>query len=181
MSEQNSVSATIERLGPVGMITLRGDLENTSLQEAAKAATGSDFPATRRIMRNDDSHAIGWMSPDEVLLMVPYGEKDKVLADLDKALVDVLHLAVDVSDARARFAIKGNGAREVLAKGAPVDMSPSAFTEGQLRRTRLGQLAAAFWMTGADGFELVTFRSVGDYVETWLQMAAKEGSSPAFF
>jgi len=181
MSEHHIASPSVTRLGPVGMITLRGDHEDARLREAAMAATGTDFPGPRGISRRDDTHALGWMSPDELLLIVPYEEKDAVLAGLAARLGEVLHLAVDVSDARARFAISGKGAREVLAKGAPVDMAPSAFSEGQLRRTRLGQLAAAFWMTGADAFELISFRSVGDFVESWLTTAAQEGSSPAFF
>ncbi|MHA1127411.1 MAG: sarcosine oxidase subunit gamma, partial [Alphaproteobacteria bacterium] len=78
------------------------------------------------------------------------------------------------------FLIERQGAREVLAKGAPVDLSPEAFGTGDLRRSRIGQLAAAFWMTGDESFELVCFRSVGAFMFDWLSNAAREGSLPEY-
>ena len=89
-------------------------------------------------------------------------------------------MAVNVSDARAVFLIEGQGAREVLAKGAPVDLSPEAFGVDDLRRSRIGQLAAAFWMTEDEVFELVCFRSVGAFMFDWLSNAAREGSLPEY-
>ena len=87
---------------------------------------------------------------------------------------------IDVSDARALFRIDGPGAREVLAKGAPVDLSPAAFGPGDFRRTRLGQVACAFWTPDGTSFELVCFRSVAAYVFGLLENAAKPGSEVGY-
>ena len=78
------------------------------------------------------------------------------------------------------LSVAGQGARELIAKGAPVDMSPQAFGTGDLRRTRIGQVAAAFWL-GDDGFTLVCFRSVGAYVFDWLKASAAEGARPGLY
>ena len=91
------------------------------------------------------------------------------------------HLVADVSDARAVIALSGAGAREVLAKGAPVDMAQDRFGPAEIRRTRLGQVAVAFWMTGPETFELVCFRSVAGFVFDWLTVAAQPGSLPEHF
>jgi sarcosine oxidase subunit gamma len=69
----------------------------------------------------------------------------------------------------------------VLAKGAPVDLAPAAFGVGDFRRTRLGQVAAAFWMPAPDTFELMCFRSVAGYVADWLANAARPGSLAGYF
>lgn len=89
-------------------------------------------------------------------------------------------MAVNVSDARATFTLEGQGAREVLAKGAPVDISPAVFGKGEIRRSRIGQIAAAFWTLDGETFEVVCFRSVGAFMFDWLSNAARDGSLPEY-
>ena len=67
---------------------------------------------------------------------------------------------------------------ETDPKGAPADLSPAAFGPGEIRRTRLGQVACAFWQTGPETFELICFRSVGAFVGDWLAAAARRGPLP---
>jgi sarcosine oxidase subunit gamma len=163
--------ATIEEAGLQGMITLRGDLSSKTLQKAVKAATGAAVPQTRRISTSDTG-AVAWMSPDELLLLVPYAEVAEKTATLEEALSGEHALAVNVSDARALFTLSGAGAREVLGKVCPVDFDPAAFTPGDFRRTRMAQVAAAFWMGEEETFHIVCFRSVAQYVFNLLKTSA---------
>jgi sarcosine oxidase subunit gamma len=71
--------------------------------------------------------------------------------------------------------------REVIAKLAPVDMSADAFTPGMVRRTRLAQVAAAFWMDDARTVRVVCFRSVAAYMFGILSMSADESSAVNHF
>ena len=162
-----------------GMITLRGNLSSPQLKAAVSAAVGLDIPAQRKV-NHGPKGGVAWMSPDELLLLVDYDKADAVTAEISTALAGEHHMVVNVSDARAVFLIEGQGAREVLAKGAPVDLSSEAFGAGDLRRSRIGQLAAAFWMIEDEVFELVCFRSVGAFMFDWLSNAAKEGSLPEY-
>lgn len=165
---------------PMGMVTLRGDLADAALRKTVQAATGVEVPALREI-RHAGGNAVAWMSPDELLLLVPYGEAETITAALQAALAGQHHLAINVSDARALFRLAGPGVREVLAKGAPVDLAPGYFEQGMIRRTRIGLLAAAFWMPAPDSFEIVCFRSVAGHMEAWLRHAARAGSLPGVF
>jgi sarcosine oxidase subunit gamma len=113
------------------------------------------------------------MSPDEVLVVLPRADVPGALAALGQALAGVHHLAVDVSDARAVFRVEGPKAAQVIAKLAPADLDRMAPDE--LRRTRVAQVAGAFWRDD-DGFTLVTFRSVAGYVMGILSHAAMPGS-----
>jgi sarcosine oxidase subunit gamma len=168
-------AVAIAARGPLGMVTLRGALASPALADAVRAATGCPVPERRRIVFAGEN-AAAWMSPDELMLFVAPGSPTSVVADLSRALAGEHHLAADVSDARALFRLTGPGARAVLAKGAPVDLTPTAFGPGDFRRTRLGQVAAAFWMPEADTFDLTCFRSVGGFVAEWLATAARPGS-----
>ncbi len=165
--------------GLMGMITLRGDLASAGMAKAVKAATGSPMPAMRQITTGK-SGAAAWMSSDELLLMVDYADADAVVAKISKSLGAAHHLAVNVSDARAVFNLPGDQIRDVLAKGSPADMSNDAFPIGEVRRTRIGQLAVAFWFTDAQNAKLVCFRSVGGHIMRWLENASEIGSEVGF-
>ena len=72
--------------------------------------------------------------------------------------------------------VSGDGAREVLGKLCPVDLSAEAFVPGQFRRTRMAQVAAAFWLDQDGSFHIVCFRSVADYMFSLLSTAAQPQS-----
>lgn len=152
---------------------LRADLSDPAVA-AALFSVGLSVPAVRRVA-GSGARAVLWFAPDEALVLCPRDAAAGLAANLSAAQGETHALVADMSDARAIFAIEGSGARETLARGAPVDLAPAAFGPGDLRRTRLGQVAVAFWCTGPDAFRLVCFRSVADYVGSWLETAAASG------
>ncbi|MCV2866535.1 sarcosine oxidase subunit gamma [Albidovulum sediminicola] len=164
--------AEVAEAGLRGMITVRGDLSSAAMKKAVKAAAGTAVPAARRIEIAGDK-ATAWMSPDELLVMVPYEAAQDTVAALEKALAGEHHLVADVSDARSVFTIQGAKAPEVLMKLCPVDFGTLA--EGEIRRTRAAQVAAAFWKSGAEEFTLVSFRSVAGYVMGLLEVSSRAG------
>ncbi|MCC5975320.1 MAG: sarcosine oxidase subunit gamma [Rubellimicrobium sp.] len=168
-------AVTVRDLGPAGMITLRGDLEDAALQAVCQELTGAAFPE-RRAITGGEHGRIGWMSPDEVLLIMAPEAVADALSRIGTALGGAHHLAVDVSDMRAVIALEGAGARDVLAKVAPVDLRPESLGPGELRRTRLGQVAAAFWIEAEGAITVVCFRSVADYV---FALLARSAADPA--
>ena len=165
----------VREAGLVGMVTIRANLDNADAAKAIKSATGIAVPTQRKITVKNEL-ALGWMSPDELLLVCPHEEADVQVAKLDTRLGDQHHMAVNVSDARAVFDIEGPHAREALAKVCPVDLAAGVFEPGELRRTRLAQVPAAFWMTGPESFRLVCFRSVAAYVFDVLSLGAQDGA-----
>ena len=159
----------------VAMVTLKAELSHKATRAAIKNALGTPAPAPRKI-----ANGVAWMAPDELLIMVPEGDTPQTMIDRLTAEIQAPMLAVDVSDARAVFTLKGNKSREVLAKGAPIDLSPEGFSQGDFRRTRLGQVAVAFWMEGDDEITLVCFASLRHFMFDWLVNAAQKGSLPAY-
>ena len=170
----------IRDAGLMGMITLRGDLGDETLGTAVKAVLGLAMPKPREI-RDGKKGSVAWMSPDELLLIVDYAAAPGMVAALEDRLKGIHTLVVDVSDARAFFTLTGPGVREVIAKGAPADLSPEGLKPGEIRRSRLGQVAAAFWLPEEDTMNVVCFRSVGAFVYSWLCNAAEKNTLPGFF
>ena len=172
----------IRESGLRGMITLRGDLGAEDIRKAATAVTGLDFPGQRRLTGSGEN-GLCWMSPDEVLILLPHGKVGAALATLGQALEGVHHLAVDVSDARAAFTMEGEGGaiRNVLAKLTPADLRPASLPVGEVRRTRLAQVPAAIWFERKDLAHVICFRSVADYVFGLMVNAAEPGSEVGYF
>lgn len=160
-----------------GMLTLRGTLDDAALGAAVKSVTGAALPGLRGAGFAGLSGA-GWMSPDELLLLVPYAEADARCAALHDALSGSHALAVNVSDARALFTLRGAALRDVLAKLTPADLRPAQLAPGTLVRSRLGHVAAAFWFEDEETAHLVCFRSVARYVFDLLSRAADPAAAP---
>ena len=178
MSALNGREATgdvsIRDAGLQGMISLRGDLSDQTLLAACKAATGAEAPGKGQ-MSMAGENGFGWMSPDEALLLVPHNVAVETFTTLNTAMAGSHFLASNVSDARARIIVSGPFADEVIAKLAPADLHPDSFAIGDFRRSRLGQVAAAFWKVDAETFHVICFRSVAEYAFDLLAASAKAG------
>ncbi|PYE84121.1 sarcosine oxidase subunit gamma [Pseudoroseicyclus aestuarii] len=164
---------TVTRRTP-GMVLLRGDLSSDALREAASAVAGAPMPERRQASLSGDT-GILWMSPDEALILLPEGRAAEAARALSQRLEGVHHLALDLSDARAVFEIEGPWLREVLAKLSPADLHPEALPLLEVRRTRLAQVPAAFWIEAEGRARLICFRSVADYVEGLLRRSVEDG------
>lgn len=171
---------SVREMEPQGMITLRGDLASAAVSEVVSEVHGLDLPE-RRAARSLEDRGILWMSPDELLLLLPYAEVPDTEAKIGKLLEGTHSLVADVSDGRSCFELRGGGLREVLAKLAPADLSPAALPVGEVRRTRLGQVPAAFWLRSEASAQVICFRSVARYVFDLLRNAAQPGSAVGFF
>lgn len=170
----------VAEIAGLGMITLRGDLRDPGISGALGGVFGTDGPAIRQIIATD-AGALAWMSPDEALILCPMPEVPARLAALQDALRDQFATVADVSDARAVFEISGPGAREALSKLTPMDLHPGTFGPGEMRRTRLAQVAAAVWMPEPDRIRLICFRSVAQYVADLLHLSAAPGGALRVF
>ncbi len=169
----------VREAGRVGMVTIRGDLGGARFKRDVKSVTGLDVPGQRAII--GDGPRLAWMSPDELLLFCDASEAPSQATALAQALAGSHALAVDVTDARAVFHIEGAACRDVLAKLTPADVAPRRFGPGELRRTRLAQVPAAFHMIDEACVEIVAFRSVAGYVYDLLANAARPGSETGLF
>ena len=162
----------------IGMISLKGDLADKSFKKIITENLDLSLPNARNVSTSSNISII-WMAPDELLVLVDYDQIDQYVKSLEKNLDGQHYLLANVSDARVIFNLKGKGVCEVLAKGTPADMS--VFEVNDVRRSRIGQLAAAFWMVKDDEIKLICFRSVSDYMFDWLKVASAPNSLPGYF
>ncbi len=162
--------ATVTEVTGLGMVLIRADLDRAG--DAIAAAAGVPIPGRGR-MTTDGSRRLGWMSPDELLLILPYPEAAEAVAALTDALSTEHALVLDVSDMRCVFDVGGRKPAQALAKLCPVDFD--GLDRDSLRRTRAAQVACALWRQG-EGWRIIGFRSVRDYLAGVLAAAAAPGT-----
>ena len=113
--------ARITELTDLGMIQIRADLDRAG--DAIAGAAGLAVPAQTSATA-DGSRTLLWMSPDELLLVLPRAETAGALTALTDALATEHSLVLDVSDMRAAFAVVR--AERGAARGRRPDRGHSA-------------------------------------------------------
>ena len=93
----------------------------------------------------------------------------------DPLALDLAGLAAvcDQGDAYAVFAVAGPAARQVLAKGVPIDLDPAVFGLDAVAATLVAHMGVILWRTDA-GYRIAVFRSYAASFRHWLDGAAAE-------
>jgi heterotetrameric sarcosine oxidase gamma subunit len=147
--------------------------KRAALIAAVKDAYGVELPATPARVEGKDI-AFVWNGPEQWLAVAERGNG----RDLERQLKPVLaglSSVVDLSDARVAVRISGPRARDVLAKGVPIDLHPRAFRPGMVAISHASHMSVILWqLDGAPTYELAVFRSFAASFAHWLQQSAAE-------
>jgi heterotetrameric sarcosine oxidase gamma subunit len=165
---------TLAERGGIGLATLAARKgQGSALAEAVQAACGVALPDGARRAAGPDADFIGtgpgqWLAVSERL---PYGSLADHLAVRLKGLASVS----DQSDGRAILRISGPRARDVLAKGLPIDLHPSVFAPGSAATSVIALMGVTLWQVDdAPTYDLAVFRSLAGSFWTWLTDSAAE-------
>ena len=75
----------------------------------------------------------------------------------------------DQSDGYVIFQVSGHRARNVLAKGVPIDLDPEVFDPGRCAVTTIAHIGAIVWQSDdLPTYEIAIFRSFADAFWHWL-------------
>ena len=87
-----------------------------------------------------------------------------------------MHTSVtDVTGGQTVITLRGPSARDVLAKGCPLDLHPLVFQPGDCAQTLLGKANVIIrCVDDSPSYELIVRRSFADYAALWLHDAALE-------
>jgi sarcosine oxidase subunit gamma len=156
-------------------VNLRGNAADPSFLAAVRGAVGVELPTTpNRTSAAGEAKAL-WLGPDEWLLVGPGGRQAEWVSALRRAL-DGQHAAViDWSEARTAIAISGPKARDLMAKGTPLDLHPRAFAPGQCAQSVFAKTTMILdQIDDGPTYELYVLNSFADYLWAWLTRAGEE-------
>jgi len=155
----------------LGRLIVRGHADETAFGAAVHAVLDLPVPTVPNTVAQAGDTRLLWLGPDEWQVQTPDALRASVLAQL-RASLQGLHAAVtDVSDGYAEIVLDHPRAAEVLARGCPLDLHPSAFAVGRCGQTLLGKAGVLLVREGPGRFAITARRSLAAYVFRVLQDA----------
>ena len=143
------------------------------VKAAIRERYGVELPDTPQRVEGKDIAFI-WAGPDQWIAIAERGQNCDIEVEL-KPLLDGLSSVVDQSDARAVVRISGPRARDVLAKGVPIDLHPRAFEANNVAITHASHIGIIFWqIDDVPAYDIAMFRSFADSFAHWLLESSAE-------
>jgi sarcosine oxidase, subunit gamma len=162
-----------------GKIELRGDAGDRVFMTAVGRMLDLLLPGEPNTTAGRGDLTALWLGPDAWLLTCPPDAVAVRIGDLRVALADVHAAITDVSDGRVALRLAGPNARDVLAKGCPLDLHPRAFATGSCAQSLLAKASVLLHLVDEDlrygpSFDVYVARSFAHYLFAWLEDAGRE-------
>jgi sarcosine oxidase subunit gamma len=166
----------------LGHIGVRCDPADSALTDAIERALGGTLPRTPNTFQVAPAeHKVLWLGPDEWLVVTPEGGTGALMLSLRQACGDGFASVVELGSGQTVIEVSGPRAREVIAKGCPLDLHPRAFGPGRCAQSRLARaLVTIAQLDEAPTFELIVRRSFAEYLWQWLLDACRHPVEPRF-
>jgi sarcosine oxidase subunit gamma len=160
-----------------GIVDLRG--EHRSASAAFELAFGFALPAEPNTAASKGKAGAKtrvvalWLGPDEWWVLG--GDPAKLAGKLAKALDGQPATVTEVSESRTCIRVAGPHARDLLAKGCPLDLHPRVFKAGACAQGQLAKASVLIHQVDDEpAYDVYVLRSFAEYLWLWLEDAARE-------
>jgi sarcosine oxidase, subunit gamma len=169
-------SASIVEEPFVAMVDLWVDPLGPGGAAAAEVLGLDALPSTPSTVITFADTAVIWFGPDECLVTANDRAAEALESQLRGAVKEHGGAAVDVSAQRTTVRLRGEHARDVIAKGCSIDLHPKVFGSGAAVQTTLGQAAIVLIPLSDDGtdYRILVRSSFARHLAEWLIDAAEE-------
>ncbi|MFM0505081.1 sarcosine oxidase subunit gamma [Paraburkholderia caffeinilytica] len=149
------------------LVNVRGDTRDAAFVSAVESVIGCQPPEKANTIARGHGYDMLWLGPDEWLVRSAMAHDAARTAPLQTklgaAFAGVFASAVDIGSGYTVLEISGTRARDVLARGCPLDLHAKLFGEGQCAQSHYFKASMTLVPTGADSFDIVVRRSFADY------------------
>ncbi|AOJ04936.1 MULTISPECIES: sarcosine oxidase subunit gamma [Burkholderia] len=146
------------------LVNVRGEPNDPAFVRAFEQVVGCRPPMKPNTVARSADYDVLWLGPDEWLVRsngaVAAGALEAKLAE---AVQGMYAAAVDVGSGYTVVEVSGERARDVLARGCPLDLHPRMFGVGQCAQSHYFKASIALVPMGGDTFDIVVRRSFADY------------------
>lgn len=167
-------AVTLAERRPAALLRLFAAVDDSDFESVVHSMTALQLPRAPNTAIAGDGRALLSLAPSQWLLVCDEKRSAISEAELQAALSGTAGTVVDVSHAYAALAISGERARDVLAKGIPVDLDASAFAAGACAQTSLTDMNVLLYARGAQALDLYVGRSYAASLWEWLCKSAAE-------
>jgi sarcosine oxidase subunit gamma len=169
-------SASIAEEPFVAMVDLWVDRSGPGGVAAAGVLGVDALPGTASTIAMGDDTTVIWFGPGEWLVTSRDRTAGTLESELRHAVVEHGGAAVDVSAQRTTLRLRGDHARDVLAKGCSIDLHPRVFGPGAAVQTIVGHAAVVVIPLSDNGtdYRILVRSSFARHLAEWLIDAAGE-------
>ena len=162
-----------ERIG-LGLATVAARKGKTdALNQAVASAYGVELPTSSRVAQGSQVSFVGY-GPGQWLAVSESLANGALARDLSAKLAGLASIS-DQSGGRTVLRLSGPHARDVLAKGLPIDLDPRAFPLGSAATSAISHMGVQLWqLDDTRSYDLAIFRSVSESFWSWLSASAAE-------
>jgi sarcosine oxidase subunit gamma len=162
-----------ERLG-LGLATVAAR-RGAPVRAAVKSSYGVDLPNDSTVGRGPEVSFVGY-GPGQWLAVSETLAGAALASDLKQRLKGLASVS-DQSGGRTVLRLSGPRARDVLAKGLPIDLHPRAFGPGSAATSTISLMGVQLWQVdGVPTYDIALFRSLSASFWRWLTASAAEFS-----
>jgi methylglutamate dehydrogenase subunit D len=162
-----------ERIG-LGLATVAAREGKTdALSQAVASAYGVDLPTSSRVAQGSQVSFVAY-GPGQWLAVSESLANEALARELSAKLAGLASIS-DQSGGRTVLRVSGPHARDVLAKGLPIDLDPRAFPPGSAATSAISHMGVQLWqLDDTRSYDLAIFRSVSESFWSWLSASAAE-------
>jgi sarcosine oxidase subunit gamma len=142
----------------------------SELEQAVKPLLGIVLPTIIGEVVTDGARRLMKTGPEQFWIVGPAA--DDMAARLQAAVAPTIGAVTTLSHSRTRIFVEGDAARELLAKGIPLDFHPEVFRVDQFALTGLHHTPVLLHRSGENRFEIYAMRTFALSVWEWLTDAA---------
>jgi heterotetrameric sarcosine oxidase gamma subunit len=169
--EPGVVIGELSGLGLATVASRKG--QDAALKAAALQAYGVQLPESSRVAQGSAVTFIGY-GPGQWLAVSATLAHEALAGDLSQRLAGLASIS-DQSGGRTVLRVSGPRARDVLAKGLPVDLDPRAFPLGSAATSVIGHMGVQLWqLDNTRSYNIAIFRSLSQSFWRWLTSSAAE-------
>ncbi|WNG94353.1 sarcosine oxidase subunit gamma [Mycobacterium sp. ITM-2016-00318] len=171
-----SASTTVIDEPFVAMVDLWVDPSGPGGRAVADVLAVDALPTTPSTIVSGRESAVIWLGPQEWLVTSERRDGEDIEAALREAMSEHGGAAVDVSAQRTTLRLRGEHARDVIAKGCSLDLHPAVFAPGAAAQTVLGQAGVVLIPLSDNGsdYRIIVRSSFARYLADWLIDAAEQ-------
>jgi len=154
-----------------GLLNVRGRVGEIGFREAMAEVLGAAPPTEPNTTARGRGVTLFWLGPDEWLAMAdPDAPRYR---DALAARLEGVHAAVtEVGDGQTWVELAGHQARDLLARGCPLDLHTESFSAGRCAQTRLAQASVLLYAAEPERLHVQVRRSMARYLWSWLTASA---------
>ncbi len=160
-----------------GLVDLRGPAGDQAFAAAVEEALGVALPVEPNTVAGTGDLRVFWLGPDEWWVVTP-GDGPATADKLRTALAGRKAAVTDVSESRTCIHIRGQRARDLLAKGCPLDLHPRVFSAGRCAQSHCAKALITLHQVSDEddgpAYDVYVLNSFAEYLWLWLEDAARE-------